>query len=369
MFAPFLKKVTMNFATQISFRAAFCALLMLVVSVFTASAEETKNEKFDAGKMIMEHISDAHEWHVLGEGKNAISLPLPVILYTDKGIEFFSSAKFENREASYTGKYYTYKENEKGQIEATDEGGQPGKIYDFSITKNVASLFFSAALLLWVFLTIAATYKNNPGKAPKGMQSFFEPIIVFIRDDIAKQSIGPKYEKFMPYLLTVFFFIWFNNMLGIIPVLPGGANLTGNITITAALALITFILILFNSNKNYWHHVFAMPGVPKAVLIILTPIEIMGVFLRPFVLMIRLFANITAGHIIALSFLCLIFIFAEVHIAVGYGVGIFSVAFNVFMGLMELLVALIQAYVFTLLSAIYFGAAVEEPHGHDDMII
>ncbi|HSY76391.1 MAG TPA: F0F1 ATP synthase subunit A, partial [Bacteroidia bacterium] len=171
------------------------------------------------------------------------------------------------------------------------------------------------------------------------------------------------------YLLTIFFFIWFGNLLGMIPLLPGGANLTGNIAVTASLAVLTFIITTVNANKNYWHHVFAMPGVPKAVLIILTPIEIMGVFLRPFVLMIRLFANITAGHIIALSFFCLIFIFGEMNKSLGLGIGVFAVAFNVFMGLLELLVALIQAYVFTLLSAIYFGAALEEPHHHDESLI
>ncbi len=369
----------MNLSTQIatkSLRTAFLMAVFTIFSTFSAFSEEStaKSEKFDAGKMIMEHIGDNHEWHILGEGKESVALPLPVILYTDKGLDIFMSGKFEHGTAVVQSKY-AYKLDENNHVVVVNEAGKVdeaanAKVYDFSITKNVASLFFGAFLLLFVFLSVASTYKRNLNQAPTGMQSFVEPIIIFIRDDIAKQSIGEKnYQRFMPYLLTIFFFIWFSNMLGIIPILPGGANLTGNIAVTGTLALFTFIITLFNANKNYWHHVLAMPGVPKPILIILTPIEIFGVFLRPFVLMIRLFANITAGHIIALSFFCLIFIFGEMHAGVGLGVGIFSVAFNVFMGLMEILVALIQAYVFTLLSAIYFGAAVEEPHHHKESIV
>ena len=229
------------------------------------------------------------------------------------------------------------------------------------------SLLVSAFLLLWIFLSVAKSYKNRVGMAPKGLQSFIEPLIIFVRDDVAKTSIGPKYEKFMPYLLTVFFFIFVNNLMGLIPIFPGGANLTGNIAICAVLACFTLIIIFANSNAHYWRHIFAMPGVPAWVLIILTPIELLGVVLRPFVLMIRLFANITAGHIIALAFFSLIFIFGEMSTGAGLGVAVLSVAFTVFMGFMELLVAFLQAYVFTLLSAMYFGAAIEEGHhAHDE---
>jgi F-type H+-transporting ATPase subunit a len=360
---------TIKTLSKYSLAAIFCAVFSL--SSFVAHAE---GGKFDAGKLIMEHIGDAHEWHIAGEGEHTIALPLPVILYTPKGLDVFMSGKFEHGLSTVKTDKYTYKVEENNHIVVLNDAGAvdeevTGKVIDISITKNVTSLFFSAFLLLFVFLTVASTYTKNPNAAPKGLQGFVEPIILFIRDDIAKQSIGKKYERFMPYLLTIFFFIWFNNMLGIIPVLPGGANLTGNIAVTGTLALLTFIITTINGNKNYWHHIFAMPGVPKPILIILTPIEIMGVFLRPFVLMIRLFANITAGHIIALSFLCLIFIFGETNVWVGAGVGVFSVLFNVFMGLMEILVALIQAYVFTLLSAIYFGAALEEPHHHKESIV
>jgi F-type H+-transporting ATPase subunit a len=216
-----------------------------------------------------------------------------------------------------------------------------------------------------MFISVAKSYRRRKGQAPKGMQSLIEPLIVFVRDDIAKSSIGPKYHRYMPYLLTVFFFIWINNLLGLIPILPGGANVTGNLAVTGTLAVFTFIITTISANKHYWRHVFAMPGVPIPVLIILTPIEILGVFLRPFVLMIRLFANMSAGHIIALSFFSLIFIFGEMSPAVGLGVSIVSVAFVIFMTMLELLVAFLQAYVFTLLSAIYFGAAMED-HDHQN---
>ena len=372
----------MTAAIKTHLKYTLTAIFMAVFTAFsvTANAEETgKSGKFDAGKMIIEHITDSHEWHVLGEGEHTVAIPLPVILYTDKGLEVFMSGNFnhegfEHGAAPYLGKYNTYKLNEKSQVEIVDGAGKvdeaaTAKVYDFSITKNVASMFVSVALLLFVFLSVAGAYKKNPNSAPKGMQSLFEPIIVFIRDDVAKSSIGHKYEKFMPYLLTVFFFILFNNLLGIVPIFPGGANLTGNISVTMVLALLTFVIILLNGNKHYWGHIIAMPGVPGWVLFILTPIEILGVFIRPFVLMVRLFANMSAGHIIALSLFSLIFIFGEMNAGLGLGVSVMSVAFALFMGLLELLVAFIQAYVFTLLSAIYFGAAVEDAVHHEESVM
>ncbi|MBP6335071.1 MAG: F0F1 ATP synthase subunit A [Bacteroidia bacterium] len=319
-----------------------------------ASGDAPSQEKLDPGKMIMDHIGDAHDWHLFGH----VSIPLPVIIYSSaNGLEVFSSSRFEHGHASYNG----YSLDAKNKIVSADGTD----FYDLSITKNVATLLFSLSLMLWMFMSVAGSYKRRKGEAPKGMQSFMEPLILFVRDEIARPSIGEKrYMKFMPFLLTVFFFIWINNLLGLIPIIPGGANLTGNIAVTLTLAVFTFLITLFVANKNYWHHIFAMPGVPAWVLFLLTPIEILGVFLRPFVLMIRLFANITAGHIIALSFFSLIFIFGEMSTGLGFGVSILSVAFVVFMTMLELLVAFLQAYVFTLLSAIYFGAAVEEHH-HD----
>lgn len=349
-------------------------ILFTCITIFAEDSGEPENssgEKFNAGKLIMHHIGDAHDWHIIDVGGHPVSLPLPVIVYSSgRGLDIFLSSSFHHGTMAYKGYRLDHNHiiavNETGEIEASDATVNEeitAQLWDLSITKNVFALFVSIALLLWLFLTAAKAYGANPGKAPSGIQSALEPLIIFVRDDVAKSAIGKhNYEKFMPYLLTVFFFILINNLLGLVPIIPGGANLTGNIAVTMTLAVITFIITTINSNKHYWRHMLAMPGVPVGVLFILTPIEILGMFLKPFVLMIRLFANITAGHIIALSFFSLIFIFGEMHFVAGYGSVIFSLAFAVFMGLLEILVAFIQAYVFTLLSAMYFGMATEEAH-------
>jgi F-type H+-transporting ATPase subunit a len=333
-----------------------------------------EKESFNAGEMIMEHIDDSHEWHLWGKGSGSVSVPLPIILYhQDNGFSIFMSSNFHHGHTAYKG-YRLLTEHflHKHEIDPNDyphdmvvavtaEGkldkASTLKIWDFSITKNVAALLTSVFLLMWIFISIAKTYNKRIGQAPTGMQSFMEPIIMFIRDDIAKPSIGDKYEKFMPYLLTLFFFIWINNVMGLIPLIPGGTNLTGNIAIPIVLALFTFVLTTINGNAHYWKHIFVMPGVPKPILLILTPLEVVSIFIKPIVLVIRLFANITAGHIVMLVFFSLIFIFGETSVAAGYGVSVASVAFTVFLTFLELLVGVIQAYVFTLLSAIYFGMA------------
>ncbi|MBL4624793.1 MAG: F0F1 ATP synthase subunit A [Flavobacteriales bacterium] len=333
-----------------------------------------EKERFNAGEMIMEHIDDSHEWHLWGAGENSVSVPLPIILYhEDNGFSIFMSSNFHHGHAEYKGyrlltEHFLHHHdidpndyphdmvvavNAEGKL---DEASTQ-KIWDFSITKNVAALLTSVFLLMWIFISIAKTYSKRVGQAPTGLQSFMEPIIMFVRDDIAKPSIGDKHEKFMPYLLTLFFFIWINNVMGLIPLIPGGTNLTGNIAIPIVLALFTFVLTTINGNAHYWKHIFAMPGVPKPILLILTPLEVAGIFIKPLVLVIRLFANITAGHIVMLVFFSLIFIFGETSAAAGYSVSIASIAFTVFLTFLELLVGLIQAYVFTLLSAIYFGMA------------
>lgn len=323
-------------------------------------------EPFNAGEMIMGHIGDEHGWHLWGH----TSLPLPIIAYnTERGFSCFSSSKFDHGHKTYGG-YMLH----EGKLVATDapdgtdvhhatvHEALTKATWDISITKNVLSLFISITILLWVFISVAKAYTRRAGEAPTGLQNLLEPLILFVRDDVAKSAIGHKYEKYMPYLLTAFFFIFLNNLLGLVPVFPGGANLTGNIAITLTLAVITFIIVCVSANRHYWGHILAMPGVPKWVLVILTPVEILGVFLRPFVLMVRLFANVTAGHIIVLSFFALIFIFGEMHAGAGFGFSVLSLIFTVFMTMLELLVAFIQAYVFTFLSAMYIGAAVEEPH-------
>lgn len=334
-----------------------------------ATHHEESKGGFDAGQLIMGHIGDEHGWHLWGH----TSLPLPIILYnSERGLSVFSSSRFDHGHKTYGG----YALHDGHIVAVNDPDGTDAHhasineeltqaTWDISITKNVMSLLVSAALLLIIFISVAKAYTRRAGQAPTGLQNLLEPIVLFVRDDVAKSAIGEKhFMRFMPYLLTAFFFIFLNNLLGLVPIFPGGANLTGNIAVTLVLALLTFIIVTVNGNKHYWHHILAMPGVPGWVLAILTPVEILGMLLKPFVLMIRLFANITAGHIIALSFFSLIFVFGETSAGAGYGVAIGSWAFTVFMMCLELLVAFIQAYVFTFLSAMYIGAAVEEPHHH-----
>jgi len=227
-------------------------------------------------------------------------------------------------------------------------------------------MLFAAIVMLAIFLTMGSRYSRDPLKAPKGIQSLFEPLVLFVIDDIVKPAIGEKkHEPFLPYLLTLFFFIWINNMLGLIPIFPMGANVTGNISVTAGLALTSFLVVNLSGNRHYWQHIFNTPNVPtflKLPIPLMPLIELVGMFTKPFVLMVRLFANITAGHIITMGFFSLIFIFAQVSPAFGYGATVLSVAFGIFITFLELLVALIQAYVFTLLTSLFIGAAIEDGH-------
>jgi F-type H+-transporting ATPase subunit a len=322
-----------------------------------------EKEKFEPGTFIFDHIGNAHEWHLMTIGHTHISIPLPVILYSKtKGFAAFMSTRFHHGNATYKGFKLETEGDNKGKI-VDEDGSLP---LDLSITKNVASLLFGIFLILWIFLTIAKPYRQNPLKAPSGLQSFVEPVIFFMRDEVIKPSLGEKnYEKYMPYLLTLFFFIWINNTLGLIPIPPGGANLSGNISVTCVLALFTFVITTVNANRNYWKHIFNTPGVPlwlKIPIPIMPFVEFLGVFTKPFVLMIRLFANITGGHIIILGFVSLIYIFAEMSTGLAYGVSLISVAFNIFMTFIELLVAFLQAFIFTFLSSLYFGMAIEEHH-------
>ncbi len=316
-------------------------------------------EEFNITETIMDHVKDSYGWHLWGH----TSVSLPVILYTDKGLEVFSSSKLINEHhepVAYAGKN-TYKVNkESGKVQILNADGtanHEAKLFDISITKNVATLILSMLLVCVVFLSVARAYtKRGITSAPKGLQSFLEPIILFVRDDIAKPNIGPKYAKYMPFLLSIFFFIWLNNLLGLIPFFPGGANLSGNIAFTMVLALIVFVVVNVNSNKAFWKHVFWMPGVPVPMKIFLAPIELLGVFIKPISLMIRLFANITAGHILVLALICLIFVFKAVAAAA------VAVPFAAFIYCIELLVAFLQAFIFTMLTALYIGMATEEHH-------
>lgn len=328
------------------------ALLSLPAISFASGGEgKSDEEAFNPGELVDHHIADSHMWEIF----HGLTVHLPVIVYSEeKGLDVFSSSNFfdeHHHPVAYNGYVMDHDH-------ITLENGH--HVLDLSFTKNVLFLFIDALLLIIIFSAVAKGYKKNVGKAPSGIQSFFEPIILFVRDDIAKSNIGEKrYEKFMPFLLTVFFFIWFGNLLGL---LPGAANLTGNISVTLVLAGLTLLITLISGRKTYWLHIVdplgkSMPWGGKFLLyLILWPVEIIGIFTKPFSLMIRLFANITAGHILILSILSLVFITKSL------GVGITGAIFATVMNMLELFVAILQAYVFTLLSAMYFGQAVEEHH-------
>lgn len=384
--------------------ALFCTVFSLAVVQANASGGEEKG-KFNAGEMIVHHISDAHSIHFFGH----VSLPLPCIVKTDKGFDVFMSSVFmdEHHEptksytSSSTGNTYVLHHEKIYTIDPSDshashaepvevvadsltattdslhteaapvaeahaeEGheefhGHP--VLDFSITKSVLGMLLMLTLVMVLFISMAKAYKKRKGQAPKGMQNLLEPLVLFIKDEVAIPALGKKRaQKFLPFLLTSFFFIWACNLLGLIPFM-GGFNITGTLSITLVLAGLVFIITSINGNAHYWGHIVWPPGVPFAIKLILVPIEILSVFIKPAVLMIRLTANINAGHIIILAFTSLIFIFGEKGAAAGYGVGIFSTAFMIFMFFIELLVAFLQAYVFTLLAALYFGDATQEHH-------
>jgi F-type H+-transporting ATPase subunit a len=339
------------------------------------AAEGVKEKKFDITAYILHHIADSHSFHMWGEGEGSVSISLPVILWTDNGLVTFMSGAFHHdnegihvveksgqRFVNYHEKIYlaSATPNEHGEYVNVDAKHKVANAMplDFSITKNVFTLIFSAVVLVILFIGVARSYGKRKGKSPKGFQSLIEPVILFIRDDIAIPNLGAKHEGYMPYLLTVFFFIWFNNMLGMVPFFPGGANLTGNINLTFVLAALTFIITTVKANKNYWKHIFWMPGVPVPMKIFLAPLEFLGILTKPVALMIRLFANITAGHILVLALLCLIFVFKSIFIAP------VSVVFVVFISMIELLVGFIQAFIFTVLTALFIGLAVQEHGDH-----
>jgi F-type H+-transporting ATPase subunit a len=322
----------------------------------------TKKEEFVASDFILDHIADSHEWHILTTNKgDTIALYLPVIVYSkESGLCFFSSRRLAHGHV-YKGFRLEEEGELKGKIVSVDKEGKADEEnlpLDFSMTKAVVGMLSAALIGLWLFLSMARSYKKTGVSHPKGIQSFLEPVILFVRDDIAIPNIGEhKYEKYMPYLLTVFFFILINNLMGLIPFPPPfGANVTGNIAVTFVLAFCTFLITQFSGNKGYWRHIFATPGVPIWLLPIMIPVELIGIVSKPFALMIRLFANITAGHIIVLSLICLIFIFDSLAVAP------VSIVFVIFMDSLELLVAFLQAYVFTLLSALFISLAVAEEH-------
>jgi F-type H+-transporting ATPase subunit a len=332
-----------------------------------AADEPKKDQKTEIKEYIQHHLQDSYDFGLFswvndsGEHKH-FGFPLPVILW-DNGLKVFLSSKFHHGEtvAEVGGNYYKvyhakiYKvDGPNGEIiedehhHATNE-----KPLDFSITKNVTMIFMVFAILFFMFSKMAKSYKKNNG-LPTGTGRILEPIVLYVRDEIAIPNIGEKhYKRYMSYLLTVFFFVWIVNLFGLTPI---GMNLTNNIAVTFCLAIITYLITTFSGNANYWKHIFWMPGVPVPMKIILAPIELLGTFIKPFALMIRLYANITAGHIVLMSIIGMMFVFNN---WIGSSLS-FLLAFV--LGILELLVAALQAYIFTVLSALYFGMAVEEHH-------
>jgi F-type H+-transporting ATPase subunit a len=390
-------------------------LLLTSLNKGFAGGGEGHGQAFDPAGTAIHHISDGNVYTILdGIG---VTLPLPVIVYVpEKGWDMFSSGHFhpghhEDGHHAYNGfvlhhgsiyrvtdptfpaegsvevqgfehelennggkdkdVYYVNYNGTKYRLDArsTLDGGVLGggitSFYDFSITKNVVSMILVSLFLLWLFISAANAYKKNPNKAPKGIQNVIEPMVLFIRDEVAVPFIGKKYPVFLPFLLSVFFFILGLNLWGQIPFL-GSVNVTGSLSVTMVLAVLVFIIVNVNGNKHYWGHIFWMPGVPGPIKILLAFVEVMGLFIKPLTLMLRLAGNISAGHIAILSFIGLIFIFGKSGESLGGSVvgSVVSVPLTMFMMAIEVIVAFVQAFVFTILTASFIGAATEEHH-HD----
>lgn len=372
-----------------SFKSTLVAVFSLTCLLFSSKlSAQPEAPKINPSKIILEHVSDAHEFHFFTFGKHPVSIPLPVILYSPaKGWSVFMSSNFKHGEEVYNGYRLLNEEyveenklDEKvykpGKIFAADASGNPDasvKVYDLSLGRNAVQVIISVILLIWIMNSVAGKYARGQGvrTAPSGFQNAVEPVIAFVRDEVGKSNLGDKYEKYMPLLLSLFFFILINSLIGL---LPGTANVTGNIAFTAVLGIISFIVILFSTNGHYWGHI-ANPPVPLGVKPIMIPVEIMGIFTKPFALIIRLFANMISGHIIILSFICLIFIFGAMNTALGWGTSPFFVALAVFIYLIEILVAFIQAFIFANLTAVFIAQAFENGHAdhgeghHDDAVM
>lgn len=317
----------------------------------------------DVKGIVFGHIGDSYEWHITNIGKTSICIPLPIIVYSEtSGWHAFLSSRLEENGGKYEGFYIAPAGSKyEGKVVERNATGEEVRPWDISITKVTLSLFINSAILLAIILSVAHWYRKREqgAYAPGGFIGFMEMFIMMVHDDVIKSCVGPNYKKFTPYLLTAFFFIFINNIMGLIPIFPGGANVTGNIAITLVLALFTFVIVNIFGTKHYWKDIF-WPDVPwwlKVPIPMMPFIEFFGVFTKPFALMIRLFANIMAGHTIILALTCLIFITVSMGLLVNFGMTIVSVLFCAFMNCLELLVACLQAYIFTLLSANYIGLA------------
>lgn len=347
-------------------------IIALLTTVFlfsgvSAWANDDKQEEksFDIKEMIFSHVLDSYEWHLFSTKKKHYSIPLPIIVKGENGWDVFSSSKLSHSQ-SYKAYYIADVEPYKYKVVYNNSSGEVVRPFDLSFTKNAASAVLASIILIIIFLSIAKQYKRNPMRSMKGFSGAVEQLTISLHDDLIKPSIPNNYQKFAPYLLTVFYFIFFNNMLGLIPIFPGGANVTGNIAVTLTLALITFFITNVFGNKEYWKEIF-WPDVPVFLKTPIFPlmqiIEFIGILTKPFSLMIRLFANMLAGHMIVLVLMGLIFIFSALLGSVAAaGVSVVSILFSIFMVLLDVLVSFIQAYVFTILSAIFIGMAQPEPH-------
>ncbi|WP_299259143.1 F0F1 ATP synthase subunit A [uncultured Aquimarina sp.] len=345
------------------------ALILTSLNLVAKDAEKGENEgrvdtKNEIDAYIEHHLQDSHDFTLWSDGQEGthVGFPLPVILW-DGGLKVFSSSKFHHGEtvAEVEGNYYKlyhskiYKTDAEGTITYDeDHHATNAKPLDFSITKNVVTILIVCVLMFLMFGGLAKSYRKGP--LPTGFGRVLEPLVIYVRDEIAIPNIGKeKHRKFMGFLLTVFFFIWILNLLGMTPL---GVNVTGNIAITVCLALFTYFITQFSANKEYWKHIFWMPGVPVIMKIVLMPIEILGTLTKPFALLIRLFANITAGHVVIMSLIALIFTAQNIYVMTPV-----SLLLTIFISVIELLVAFLQAFIFTMLSALFIGLAVQD-HDH-----
>jgi len=341
-----------------SFHKHIITICCLFGSLFAAKAEE-----IDPQKLIFSHIGDAYEWHITTLGKTHITVPLPVIVYSkDKGLNFFISSKLHH--GAYNGFYIAQEGEYTGKIVEQSSAGEEVRPLDFSLTKNATALIINSLIMISIIMGMVVWYKRKPARSVSGgFVGAMEMFIMDIHNNVIKSCIGPNYKRYAPYLLTVFFFILINNLMGLIPFFPGGASTTGNIAVTMVLALCTFFIVNLSGNKEYWKEIF-WPDVPLwlKAFPLMPAIEFFGVFVKPFALMIRLFANIMAGHTIILSLTCLIFLTVAMGPAVNAGMTVLSVLMSIFVYALELLVAYLQAYVFTILSAIFISLAQPAPH-------
>ena len=352
-------------------RILICFLFLFLILEFPATVQAAQKERppVDAREVILGHLKDSYHWHFFDIGERHISLPLPVIVHSkERGWFVFLSSRLEES-GMYKGFSIAEEGRSAGKIVEKDGSGNQTRPFDISITKNVVSLFFTCILLIFLVLNLAKWYRKreeegDPDAVPSGLNGIIEWVTMSIYEGVIIKCVGKDHKRYAPYLLTAFFFIFLTNLLGLVPIFPAGANLTGNIAITMSLALCTMIAINIFGNKEYWKEIL-WPNVPifmKAPIPIMQIIEFVGILTKPMALMIRLFANIFAGHIIILALTSLVFLTVAMGPAINASMSAVSVLFSVFMMVLELLVAFIQAYVFTMLSAIFIGLSRKEPH-------